>query len=100
MLTQKNRMRIPRTWVPLLAKKIVDNIISKELVKPTISVEKLYAETETLLLDELTVEDRLNEEVRELLKKYALEIEKGHLDYRKLFELTKQKLVKERNLIL
>ncbi|MGB9715193.1 MAG: DUF507 family protein [Thermodesulfovibrionales bacterium] len=93
-------MRIPRTWVPLLAKKIVDNIISKELVKPTIPVDKLYIETEALLLDELTVEDRLNEEVRELLKKYAMEIEKGHLDYRKLFELTKQKLVKERNLIL
>ncbi len=100
MPTQKNRMRIPRTWVPLLAKKIIDNIISKELVKPTISIEKLYTETEALLLDELSVEDRLNEEVKELLKKYAMEIEKGHLDYRKLFELTKQKLVKERNLIL
>lgn len=100
MPTQKNRMRIPRTWVPLLAKKIVDNIISKELVKPNIPIEKLYTETEALLLDELTVEDRLNEEVKEILKKYALEIEKGHLDYRKLFELTKQKLVKERNLIL
>ena len=34
------------------------------------------------------------------LKKYDVEIEKGRLDYRKLFELTKQKLVKERNIIL
>jgi hypothetical protein len=93
-------MRIPKSWIPILAKRIVDSIISKELVKPTISIEKLYAETETLIYDELSVEDRLNEEVRELLKKYSLEIEKGHLDYRKLFELTKQKLVKERNLIL
>ncbi|NWF52887.1 MAG: DUF507 family protein [Nitrospirae bacterium] len=93
-------MRIPKSWLPFLAKEIVDSIISKELVKPTISIEKLYAETETLLYDELSVEDRLNEEVRELLKKYSIEIEKGHLDYRKLFELTKQKLVKERNLVL
>lgn len=100
MPIQKNRMRIPKSWLPFLAKEIVDSIISKELVKPTISIEKLYAETETLLYDELSVEDRLNEEVRELLKKYSIEIEKGHLDYRKLFELTKQKLVKERNLVL
>ena len=93
-------MRIPKTWVNLLAKKIVDNIISKGLVKPAVPLEKLLSETEELLLNELTVEDRLNEEVRGLLKKYASEIEKGHLDYRKLFDLTKQRLVKERNLIL
>jgi len=93
-------MRIPKSWTHLLAKKIVDNIISKELVKPPINLEKLFSETEELLLNELTVEDRLNEEVRELLKKYSPEIERGHLDYRRLFELTKQKLVKERNLIL
>ncbi len=93
-------MRIPKAWVPLMAKKIIENLISKEFIKPTVPVEKLLSETEGLLIDELSVEDRLNEEVREILKSYAAEIEKGRLDYRKLFELTKQKLVKERNLIL
>jgi len=96
----KSSMRIPKTWVPLLAKKIVDNIISKELIKPTVSIEKLRLETEELILNELSIEDRLNEEVRELLKNHTSEIEQGRLDYRKLFELTKQKLVKERNLEL
>ncbi|MBE0425287.1 MAG: DUF507 family protein [Nitrospirae bacterium] len=93
-------MRIPKTWVPLIAKRILDNLISKKLLKPAVTVEKLLSETENLIMDELTVEDRLCEEVRELLKVYADEIEKGHLDYRRLFELTKQKLVKERNLVL
>ena len=45
-------------------------------------------------------EDRLNAEVRELLKKYEPEIEKGRLDFKKLFDMTKQKLIKERNLTL
>ena len=93
-------MRIPKNWVPLLAKKIVENIISKELVKPAVPIERLLSETEEIVLDELGVEDKLNEEVRELLKKYAPEIEKEHLDYRRLFELTKHKLVRERNLVL
>jgi len=97
---QKDRMRIPKSWVPLLAKKIVDNIISKEFVKPSVPIEKLLLETEEIILYELTVEDRLNEEVRELLKKHASEIKQGRLDYRRLFELTKHKLVKERNLVL
>jgi hypothetical protein len=93
-------MRIPKTWVPLLTKKIIDNILSKQLVKPIVTQKKLLSETEELLLGELSVEDRLNEEVREMLKSYASEIEKGRLDYRRLFDLTKQKLVKEKNLVL
>ena len=93
-------MRIPKTWVPLLAKKIVDNILSKGLVKPAVPQERLLTVAEELIFEELTVEDRLNEEVREILKGHASEIEKGRMDYRRLFDLTKQKLVRERNLVL
>lgn len=93
-------MRIPRTWVPLIAEKIVDNLIAKELIEPKVTVEKLTAEAEELIMDELMVEDRVNEEVREILKRHGSEIERGRLDYRRLFELTKQKIVKERNLVL
>jgi hypothetical protein len=93
-------MRIPKTWVPLLTKKIIDNLISKNLVRPGISAEKLLLAAEALILTELTVEDRLNDEVREILKSHTSEIEKGRMDYRKLFDLTKHKIVKERNIVL
>jgi hypothetical protein len=93
-------MRVPKTWVPFLAKKVVDNIILKNLVKPAVPLEKLFKETGEIILEELTIEDRLHEEVRGILKSHSAEIEKGRMDYRRLFELTKQKLVKERNLVL
>lgn len=93
-------MRIPKTWVPLLAKKIIENLIAKNLISPAVPPEKVLSEAEELILHELTVEDRLNDEVRELLKSHTSEIERGRLDYRRLFDLTKQKLVKERNLVL
>lgn len=93
-------MRIPKTWVPLLTNKVIDNLTSKGFIKPTVSPEKLLTGTEEIIMNELTVEDRLNEEVREILKSHASMIEKGRMDYRRLFDLTKQKLVKERNLIL
>lgn len=70
------------------------------MIEPMVSKEQLLQEAEQIILDELMVEDRLNEEIRELLKKYESEIEKSKLDYRKLFEMTKQKLVKQRNLVL
>jgi hypothetical protein len=93
-------MRIPKSWVPTLTRKIVDNLIKKELVDAAVPVETLMAETEKLLLEELMVEDRINEEVRQILKKFEPEIEKGRLDYRRLFDMTKQKIVRERNVIL
>ncbi len=93
-------MRIPKSWVPMLAKKIADNLVKKDLVESIVPVATLIAETERLLLEELTVEDRLNEEVRQILKKFEPEIEKGRLDYRRLFDMTKQKIVRERNVIL
>jgi uncharacterized protein len=98
--TQKSRMRVPKTWVPLLTKKIIDNLISKNLVRPVISAEKLLLAAEELIFTELTVEDRLNDEVREILKSHASEIEKGRMDYRTLFDLTKRKIVKDRNIVL
>ena len=93
-------MRIPKGWVKFIAKQVVDAILKKELAESTVPINTLIEETEKILLEELMAEDRLNEEVRNLLKKYGDEIEKGRLDFRKLFDMTKQKLVKERNIIL
>lgn len=93
-------MRIPKSWVPIMAKKIIDNLIAREMITPKIPVEKLIDRADAIILEELMLEDRLNNEVRELLKKHETDIERNRMDYRKLFELTKQKLVKERNLVL
>lgn len=93
-------MRIPRSWIPYIANNIIENLLKKQLIQPTVPKEQLIEEAEKLIFDELMVEDRLNEEVREILKKYEKEIEKSKVDYRKLFEMTKQKLVKQRNLVL
>lgn len=93
-------MRVPKGWVSVLAKEIIEGLCEKKLIELKASKDKVAEMTGELILDELLVEDRLNKEVRELLKKYDVEIEKGRLDYRRLFELTKQKLVKERNIIL
>jgi hypothetical protein len=93
-------MRIPKSWVPVISQRIVDALIKKDLIEPTIPAARLVEEVEKLITLELTVEDRLNEEVRQMLRKYEGEINKGRMDYRKLFDMTKMKLVRERNIIL
>ena len=52
------------------------------------------------ILDELSVEDRLNAEVRQLLKAYEEDIERGHVDFQRMFTMVKSKLAKERGIIL
>ncbi|MBI5056214.1 MAG: DUF507 family protein [Nitrospirae bacterium] len=93
-------MRVPKGWVPVVSREILEELLKKSLIELTVSKEKAAELLNELMLEELTVEDRLNEEVRQMLKKFDSEIEKGRLDYRKLFDMTKQKLVKERNIIL
>lgn len=93
-------MRIPKTWVPHIARRVVEKLVSEGFVQPNVSEEALGGAVEEMILDELMVEDRINEEVREILKQFESEIDKGRLDYRRLFDLTKQKIVRERNIIL
>ena len=93
-------MRIPKGWVPGISKKIVEDLLKNELIRLRDSKEQVVELVEELILEELMAEDRLNDEIREMLKQYDAEIEKGHLDYRKLFDMTKHKLLKERNIII
>jgi hypothetical protein len=93
-------MRIPKTWVPVLAKEVMEELLRKKSVELNAPQEQVTSIIEGLILEELMVEDRLNDEVRGILKKFDSEIEQGRLDYRRLFDMTKHKLVKERDIIL
>ncbi len=53
-----------------------------------------------VMTEELSLEDRVNAEVRQLLTAYEKQIEQGQVDYQKMFQMVKQKLVRERGLIL
>jgi len=61
------------------------------------SIQKIIIK---LIYDDLIVEDRLNEEVREILEQYQDEIDDKNLEYSSLFKMIKRKLVKERGLVL
>lgn len=52
------------------------------------------------ITEELQVEDRLNAEIRGLMKAYEAEIEQGRVDYQKMFTMIKAKLVRDRGLVL
>jgi hypothetical protein len=93
-------MAVSKERASLLEKKIIDSLIKEQFIVVGDNAEELIKDIDEILYGELTVDQRLNAEVRRLLEKYESEIEKGRLDYRSLFEMTKKKLARERNIIL
>lgn len=53
-----------------------------------------------IVTEDLQVEDRLNDEVREILRGLAEQMNSQNIQYHEMFKLVKSKLVRERKLIL
>ena len=83
-----------------MSRRIADLLLKEELIVADVDPKVLAEEVERLMMDELMVEDRINDEVREILRKFDNDIDRGRMDYRKLFDMTKQKLVRERGIVL
>jgi uncharacterized protein len=93
-------MRLRRKMIDYVAKTITDSLLNKELLTLDGSPETLTTEIRRLVTDDLLVEDRLNEEVKEILRAHTGEIDRGNIDYSRMFAMVKRQLVKERGLIL
>jgi len=83
-----------------MAESLVDHLLAEGHIGPTSDHKAFVDALEQAITQELSVEDRVNAEVRQLLKAYEQQIEQGQVDYQKMFQMVKQKLVRERGIIL
>jgi hypothetical protein len=82
--------------------------ISRKLVKTLVAAGRLEVDSESrvvgeiakVVTDELQIEDRLNEEVRETLLQHATELERSNVTYTEMFKMLKRKMAKEKGIIL
>ncbi|MGY8766191.1 MAG: DUF507 family protein [Nitrospinaceae bacterium] len=93
-------MRITKELTELLTKKIVKSLIDQDLIIWEETPEKLQAVINAIITEDLMVEDMLNEEVKTLLESKTQEYERDMMDYGRVFQMVKSKLVRERGLIL
>lgn len=93
-------MRLRRKMIDYIAKTVTESLLSEELLYVDDGVEPLTTEIRRLVTEDLLVEDRLNEEVKEILRAHTNEIDRGNIDYSRMFAMVKRQLVKERGLIL
>lgn len=93
-------MKLSKERVAVLAASLVDKLIAGGMIEPVGERRTLAASLERVITDELSVEDRLNAEAKELLRKYEAEIARGHMDEHQVFLMIKKQLVKEKGVIL
>jgi uncharacterized protein len=93
-------MRLRKKMIEYVAQTVTTSLLDKELLHMDGSAETLAAEIRRLITEDLLIEDRLNEEVKEILRAHTSEIDRGNIDYARLFAMVKKQLVKERGLIL
>ena len=93
-------MRITKELTEYLTKKIVKSLTDQDLIIWEETPEKLQAVINAIITEDLMVEDMLNEEVKTLLESKTQEYERDMMDYGRVFQMVKSKLVRERGLIL
>ncbi len=92
-------MRLTKNQVEFIAYRITRELQDRKLIEcdyPAHMMESLIG----IMTEELLVEDRLNDEVREILTEHAEEMRRTNVEYREMFKMIKKKLARERKIIL
>ena len=93
-------MKLSDARLDRLATQIVDILAERDDVRLQADDTKLLHGVKAIMADELQAEDRIDEEVREILDQYRNDIAAGRLDYHELYRRIKTRLVNERKVVL
>jgi hypothetical protein len=92
-------MGLRREYVRLLATRIAEDLVKQDMIEFPAGLD-LATQLFEVMDAEINLEDRLNEEVRTMLNQYSNEMRQSGASYQEMFKLIKNKLVKERKLVL
>jgi hypothetical protein len=93
-------MRLPKEMISHIADAIAANLESKGLVEYEVPKSKIAEKIAEIITADMLAEEALNRDVEKILSGHADEIAKENMDYRKVFDMTKQKLAKDRGIVL
>ena len=92
-------MIFSKDYVGYLARQTVKHLIAAKMIH-TDKPEALNARVTAGLVDELSIEDRINDEVRAILEAIQEDMRKGGVSYPEMFKKIKIKLVNQYKAVL
>jgi hypothetical protein len=92
-------MLINRDYVGHMAAEVVKQLVAGELIE-TKAVDAVTQRVRQSMMQEITVEDRLNDEVREILTQHQDEMRRTGVSYQEMYKKVKGQLARDRKLVL
>jgi hypothetical protein len=92
-------MIFSREYIGYLARKTVKHLIDAKMIT-TSDLKGTESKVSEGLIDELSLEDRINEEVRVILEAYSDEMRKSGAQYAEMFKKVKTELARKYKAVL
>jgi hypothetical protein len=92
-------MLFSKDYVGYLAREITKKLVAGEFIE-TSNEQEVRERLNTALLEELSLEDRINDEVRMILETYSDEMRQSGANYQEMFKKIKNELVRKYKAVL
>jgi Protein of unknown function (DUF507) len=96
---KRRRMLINRDFVGHMATEVIKKLGEGELVEVKNAVA-LTQRVRQAMMDEITVEDRISEEARQILTQHQDQMRSTGVSYQEMFKKVKSQLARDRKLVL
>jgi len=93
-------MRLKKEMIEHISRRLANSLLEEELILFDGKRGDLPRIIKMIITEELSLEDKLNDEVKEIINAHHDLVDKADTDYGRIFQVVKSKLVKERDLIL
>lgn len=93
------RMLFSKEYVGYLARQVTQKLIDGEFIDAK-EVGAVVDQVNTALMDELSLEDRINDDVRTILEQYQEEMRVSGASYQEMFKKVKNELVRKYKAVL
>ena len=92
-------MLINRDYVAHMASEVVKRLVEGNQIE-TKAPEVVIPRVRAKMMEEITVEDRLNDEVRDILTQHQDEMRRTGVSYQEMYKKVKGQLARDRKLVL
>ena len=94
-------MLLNRDYVGHMASQVVKKLVEDEQIAiKEKDVEPVSLKVRARMMEEITIEDKINEEVRTILTQHQDEMRRAGISYQEMFKKVKGQLARDRKLIL
>jgi len=92
-------MRLSADEIQFISRKIVKTLVAQKRLEVDDGARVVEA-IARVIVDGLSIEDRLNEEAREVLSQHMTQMERSDITYSEMFKKVKRELAKKKGIVL